>query len=401
MSSVAEAAVARLRAAGVRFLFGVPGGGNLDLIDAARRVGLPFVLTATETGAAIAALAQAEVTGCPGACLTTLGPGVASAVNGVACAMLERAPLIVFTDTYAPSADFAHQRLDHRALLAPVTKWSAAMSADDAEAVVEEAIARAMAHPRGPVHLDCPADILARTPPRGARAFQASVHREADRAAERLALQIPRTCKPLIIAGLDARDAATTASIRELCAARRIPAMVTYKAKGVVPDDDPHFAGVFTNGFVERAIVEQADSIIAVGFDDVELLPRPWSYTQPFVRASTDDLVALREQLSDSTWDLTGVQRLAAEQRSAVCVATRGLAPHRVVQIVARAAGSARVTVDAGAHMFPATLVWPVREPNGMLISNGLSTMGFALPAAIGAALLQRGQARAGRDIQH
>jgi len=64
-----------------------------------------------------------------------------------------------------------------------------------------------------------------------------------------------------------------------------------------------------------------------------------------------------------------------------------------VVQITARAAGAARVTVDAGAHMFPATLLWPVSEPNGMLISNGLSTMGFALPAAIGAALLQRGPA--------
>src|SRR5439155_6478080 len=80
-------------------------------------------------------------------------------------------------------------------------------------------------------------------------------------------------------------------------------------------------------------------------------------------------------------------------QREAVCVPTDGLAPHRVVQIVASAAGSARVTVDAGAHMFPTTLLWPVREPSGMLISNGLSTMGFALPAAIGAALLARGPA--------
>src|SRR5438876_8808933 len=121
MSSVADAVVARLCAAGVRSLFGVPGGGsNLDLIDAARRGGLPFVLTATETGGAIAAIAQAEVTGCPGACLTTLGPGVTSVVNGVACALLERAPLVVFTDTYASTAEFAHQRLDHRALLAPV-----------------------------------------------------------------------------------------------------------------------------------------------------------------------------------------------------------------------------------------------------------------------------------------
>src|SRR3954469_12822134 len=99
--SVADIVVRHLRDAGVGFVFGVPGGGsNLDLIDAAGRAGISFVLTATETGAALAAIAQAEITGGPGACLTTLGPGIASVVNGVACAFLERAPLLVFTDRH-------------------------------------------------------------------------------------------------------------------------------------------------------------------------------------------------------------------------------------------------------------------------------------------------------------
>src|ERR1700688_1115722 len=102
MPAVADYIVSRLREAGVRMLFGVPGGGgNLDLIEAAGRGDLPFVLTTTETGGAIAAIAQSEVTGRPGACLTTLGPGAASVVNGVACAFLERAPIFVFTDSYA------------------------------------------------------------------------------------------------------------------------------------------------------------------------------------------------------------------------------------------------------------------------------------------------------------
>ena len=98
MATVADHIIAQLRAAGVRALFGVPGGGsNLDLIEAAGTAGLPFILTSTETGGAIAAMAQAEVTGHAGACLTTLGPGAASVVNGVACAFLDRAAMIVLT----------------------------------------------------------------------------------------------------------------------------------------------------------------------------------------------------------------------------------------------------------------------------------------------------------------
>ncbi len=142
------AIVDHLRRAGVAAIFGMPGGGgNLDIIEAAGHAGLPFVLTATETGGALAAIAQAEITGKPGACLTTLGPGVASIVNGVACAWLERAPLIVITDG-APAPG------THQALLAPVTKWSASVTPENVDEGMREAIAHASADPPGPVHLD-------------------------------------------------------------------------------------------------------------------------------------------------------------------------------------------------------------------------------------------------------
>jgi len=101
-------------------------------------------------------------------------------------------------------------------------------------------------------------------------------------------------------------------------------------------------------------------------------------------------LERLSEHLKEVRWDLDAVRARVASQRRALLVAGSGLSPDKVVRTVAAAAPSARVTVDAGAHMFPATWLWRVAEPGGMLISNGLSTMGFAIPAAIGAALADR-----------
>ncbi len=189
-----------------------------------------------------------------------------------------------------------------------------------------------------------------------------------------------------------------------------MPAMVTYKAKGVVPDTDTHFAGVFTHGALERPIVSEADLLIGVGLDPVELIPRPWTYPQPIVNVGpfeVDDrhvpfasqfitdipagMQLVGERLPPAAWDLDAVRRTVIAQRLSLCPPGSRLGAHHVVQVTAQAAAArARVTIDAGAHMFPATMLWPVREPNGMLISNGLSTMGFALPAAIGAALLDQ-----------
>src|SRR5688572_27124078 len=161
--TVADLVVGQLLGAGVKALFGVPGGGgNLDLIAAAGRAGLPFVLTSTETAGAIAALSQAEVTGEPGACLTTLGPGAASVVNGVACAFLERAPIVVFTDRQnLPAAE--HQRIDHAALMAPITKWSDTLKPDGVLQVIVRALHEATHGRPGPVHVDCPGDVAAST----------------------------------------------------------------------------------------------------------------------------------------------------------------------------------------------------------------------------------------------
>jgi len=405
--TVADLVVAQLAQAGVRTLFGVPGGGgNLDLIAAAGRAGLPFVLTATETAGAIAAIAQAEVTGQVGACLTTLGPGAASAVNGVACAFLERAPIVVFTDSQP--APFDHQRIDHAALMAPITKCSVSLKSDSVLQVLKPALLAA-ANPRpGPVHVDCPGNVLGST-----ATFDNFFAPSGDIRSGLAGLdqRLATARKPLLLVGLGARRPEDATAIRSLCAARNIPAMVTYKAKGVVPDDHPGFAGVFTNATIEQPMIDECDLLIGMGLDPVELIPRAWKHLQPIVYCGpwhvedthvpfalqfvTDIPTAVKEVealLAPSGWDSDRVRGLHDAQRRQIDVPADGLSSQRVVQVAAArlAAVAGRVTVDAGAHMFPATMLWPVSCPNGMLLSNGLSTMGFALPAAIGAALLDR-----------
>src|SRR5262245_1686406 len=123
----ADVIIQSLQRAGVRRLFGMPGGGsNADLIEAAVRLDLPFSLAHTETASALMAAAQAEITGKPGACLATLGPGAASLMNGVANAFLDRAPILVLTDSHSSSdrGVMQHQNLRQTEMFTPVTKRS-------------------------------------------------------------------------------------------------------------------------------------------------------------------------------------------------------------------------------------------------------------------------------------
>jgi acetolactate synthase I/II/III large subunit len=423
--TVADMIAAQLLGAGVRTIFGVPGGGgNLDLIAAAAKAGLPFVLTSTETAGAIAALAQAEVTGRVGSCLTTLGPGAASVVNGVACAYLDRAPIVVFTDSHAAGARsaFEHQRLDHAALLGPVTKSSASLTVDNALQAVTRALHIAADRRPGPVHLDCPGDVAGSTRTGGfeVAAFDREERMPALEDRSRFETLLGAARKPLLLVGLGARGPANAAAIRGLCAARDMPAMVTYKSKGVVADDDEWFAGVFTNAVIEQPILDESDLLIGIGLDPVELIPRAWTRRQPIVACNpwrVEDahvpfavqLIApvaacvelIENALPPSDWDCCRVRDLVGAQTQRLNMAG-GFTAQRVVTTAAERLAPIvrRVTVDAGAHMFPATVLWPVGEPNGMLISNGLSTMGFALPAAIGAALADRhGSGRRDPDL--
>ncbi len=407
----AEVIMAALKQAGARAMFGVPGGGSsLDLMAAAKAAGIAFHLARTETGAAIMAGAMAELTRAPCALLTTRGPGVACAANGLANASLERAPVIQLADGFtAKERSFAtHQVFDHAAMLRPVTR--AQLRADSVPgAAIHAALHAALTPPYGPALLEvtgeaCRAD--AKPAPSFTRPAPASPDAAAISAAQEI---LAVASRPIIIAGLEALDAAP--QLRALAEALQCPVLVTYKGKGLLPDLHPLFGGVFTGGAAEVPIIAQADCVILAGADPVEWIARPWKFSTPVIDLALvpraphylapavtvlGDIGLSLAQLSGMPggWDPREIMRLRAQWLAALANGpggNRGMSPQAVVELAQAAcraiARHPRVAVDAGAHMFPATTFWQAEHPGDLLISNGLASMGFSLPAGIAAAL--------------
>jgi acetolactate synthase I/II/III large subunit len=392
-----------LARAGTTTVFGVPGGGNnLELVEACEDAGLRFVLTHGETAAAIMASVDGELRRVPGACLATRGPGAASIVNGVAHAMLDRTPLAVITDavSFRDRPRIPHQRLDQTSMFSPIVKWSGAVGVDGADETLVAALGLTTAPPPGPVHLDFVPDAPSAAPPVFGR-------RVPPTSEPRQALQLLAAARrPVVALGVGARSA--VAAVRELLEGKPWPVLTTYKAKGVVPETWPNAAGLLTGAAAERPVLEAADLVLAVGLDPVELIPAPWPYDAPVVSIAAwpttdgyftpraelvgplDELLATISASLPPGFDgrLFGRQtRIAAEEELLAAPAT-GIGPQHIVVAAREAARAGTIaTVDSGAHMLVAMPLWEVEAPDEVMISSGLATMGFALPAAVAASL--------------
>lgn len=402
---LAETIVDALVVAGADSIFGVPGGGaNLELVGAGADAGMRFILTHGETAACIAASTYGLLRDQPGAVTVTRGPGASSAMNGVAQATLDRSPLLLVTDVVsADQADrVAHQRLDQRAMMRPATKWSGTIGTGQSGAVAAAAVELARTSPMGAVHLDFDPSAPSGRPPAVPQRSTAPDTTRLDEAARLLA----DVHRPVLLVGAEAWP--WYEDVRSFVQATGCPTLTTYQARGLISDRSPHIAGIFTNATIERPIVEQADVILAAGVDPVEPIPGDWTYTAPLVSLmpwSPQDryyeptvevigpigpaLQELKGHADATGWD----DRAASAQRDTTLGllrqhSTSDLDPVDLVEALERTLPvDATVTVDAGAHMLVAVPMLTVTQPRGMLISNGLATMGFALPAAIGVSL--------------
>ncbi|MDE0245879.1 MAG: thiamine pyrophosphate-binding protein [Gammaproteobacteria bacterium] len=415
-ATLAEVLAEALAAHGVSRIFGVPGGGSsLDVMQAAAGKGIDFVLTRSENAAVMMAAATADLDGTLGAALTTKGPGVANAANGMACAALDRSPVMLISDGFTgeESGFVTHQVFDQFALLAPVCKRSSRLDTDDAAAEIRGLIELAKTPPYGPVHVEIAGSQARRTVAPDPAASKPREYEEQIDAAgvEKAARLFRNSGRPVIVAGLEARSRSVSRALEVMARALCCPVLTTYKAKGVFDERRSQYVGTFTGGRAESECVEQADLIVLCGLDPVELLRMPWRYSSPVVDIAevrhpvhyvqpaaslhgpmAPALARLSNGLSQSRWAPSEIAQLrrgmAARLEYPGC---EGLGPQQVVELALRAAVdlevSPRIAVDAGAHMFSAMAFWPAARPHDVLISNGLATMAYALPAAIASAL--------------
>jgi acetolactate synthase-1/2/3 large subunit len=414
MSTTSDVVVQALGRAGIRYVFGYPGGQNMRFIESMTGSAVEFVLVTHEASAGFMADVCARLTGRPGACLSTLGPGATNMTTGVGNAYLDRVPLLAFTGKMGRKwrGRTVQMQVDHHALFAPLTKWSTEIEASSADETVRKAIRVAVAEQPGPVHLDFPEDT-AEEESSAVAAFDGQATDTPLASPESLdraeaALRSARF--PLVAVGLSMNRAGATDVLRTLVERHQLPVVSTMMAKGHVREAGGHFVGVV--GRARRNIVAEfcrpADLILGVGYDPVEFNYEDWVRPDvPIVHLDTvpADLAATHtlacnvvgnirislERLADiprlpHEWDMRTLPGHRQRLAEALTPVGRGFAPHQVVVAMRDLlAADGILAVDVGAHTHLVAQLWDPLGPANLLVSNGWSSMGFAIPAAIAA----------------
>jgi acetolactate synthase-1/2/3 large subunit len=415
--TTAQVLARTLQRAGVEVMFGLPGGEILDFIEAARQAGIRFVLTRHEATASFMADVSGQIRRRPGVCVSTLGPGAVNLTLGVANAFLDRSPVVAITASLARSAvPYAtHQQLDLNAVYRPFTKHTVLLDGVDTEIKVRRALDETTALRMGPVHIALPSDV-ARSASRESEVSAPDRPRPVPPASsgdlDRVAAALSAARRPVLIVGLDVNPHTETAAVRTFVERMGLPAFVTPKAKGIVSEDHPLFAGVCAGVAGDPVIVEfleSSDLLVGIGFEPVES-DKLWHQSCPLVslgpvsiasgefrpRAEavgdlTASLAALADRIRDhSPWSSDAVQQLRDRLHVVLRPAAppRGLSGYELTRTLRRLLPRDTIlATDVGSIKSITTQAWEAYEPLTFFESNGLSAMGYSFPAAMAARL--------------
>jgi acetolactate synthase-1/2/3 large subunit len=411
----ADLIVATVKAAGIDRGFGIPSGNVLPLMEAMRKGGVEFVLTAHEGSAGFAADVTGRMTGAPGLCIATLGPGATNLATGVGNAWLDRSPIIAITCNL--NTDQLGRRIqmwiDHHALFKPITKATLKLKPGSIAETVQEAIRLAMTEPMGPVHLDLPENVAlahARETPPEPRSVT-KLAPAPDDAIARAGELIAKAKRPIAVLGSSAMRIANPDLLRQVIERHHLPFATTTMAKGMIDEDHPLSLGCIERSCrqVQRKLLRSADLIVGLGYDTIEVEYEAWIADVPLLQIDIEkvDIAASVKLLHEVTGNLdtslaklaalpastnTWAENLLADHRrafhAALRPASRTFSAHAAIDAVRRALPrNGLLSFDVGAHTHQIASQWTAHAPKSFHVTNGWSSMGFGIPGAIAAKL--------------
>ena len=418
----AQILVECLKREGVETVFGIPGGANLPTFDALYGSPIKVILTAHEQGAAHMADGFARATGKVGVCLATSGPGATNLVTGIATANMDSIPIVAITGqvrTFMIGND-AFQEADTIGVTRPVTKHSYLVkNVNDLARVMKEAFYIASTGRPGPVLVDLPVDVTTndtefRYPDAvSIRGYQPKPILEAqDGPIQQAAEAIARSKRPVIYAGAGVIRSGASAELMELARKTRIPVTTTLLGLGGFPETDPLSLGMLgMHGFeFTNYAVAQSDLLIAIGarFDDrvtgkvddfakhakkihIDVDPSSINKTVMVDIPIIGDVKRVLQELNQrvSPPDVAEWHKTIDEMRRKYPLVYREktkLLPQAVIQQISQATkGDAVIATGVGQHQMWVAQFYQFNRPRSLITSGGLGTMGFGLPAAIGA----------------
>ena len=419
MANIAEQLVHRFKEKGIRFVFGVPSGSWLYYMEAMRKEGLDFVLVSNEASAGFMADVCARLTGIPAACYGTVGPGATNLTTGVVGALLDRSPMIALSSEPPEKmiGRTVQMAIDQQALFRPLTKWTTRLTAERTDQIIDQALRIAMSEVPGPVHIGLPEDLGSREAiSKSPAANRLSAPPQPPMADEALLASMEETFRkahrPVLAVGLSAVRSKAGALIAKIAEKHKVPVILTPMAKGIISEDHPWYAGVLFHALSDRVAEthRNADLIVAVGYDPVEFNFEDWMPTVPLLHLDTTEadidrsvyrnvldvvgnIPASLERLAalspiESTWDEAALAERRRKMFEAFIPPAGSFGPRAALAILRELLPQDGIMAcDVGAHTHLIGQMWRTPAPGLQLMTNGCSSMGFGVPAAIAAKL--------------
>ena len=413
--TVATELVSWLGRMGIRHVFGVPGGAWLPYSEAMRTGDVEFVLVTNETAAGFMAVAYSWVRNVPGACYATIGPGATNLSTGIGAAYLNRTPMIALTTEGDGNmiGRTVQMGIDQQSLMKPITKKTMRLTPETFVSTLDHAYSVATAERPGPVHIGIP-DEFGNTPVHhttsGLGAVTPRVSPPPDDALTTMESVFRRSGNPILAVGLGAVRAGSANAIRRVAERHAIPVVLTPMAKGMLSEDHPSYAGVLFHALSDHVALthRQADLVVGVGYDPVEVNYESWMPAVPLVSIDTepadidrgryDDVIdvvgsinAALERLVQlpaisPDWDLDALAERRGEMFSRFEPEAGSFGPVAVLkELREQLPRDGIMTCDVGAHTHLIGQMWRTPAPRKQLMDNGWSSMGFGVPSAIGA----------------